>query len=91
MTKSTTPAQYKKTFIARLKAIREAAGYTQTEFARGLGLKDRDAYAKYESRSLLPHHLITKVCDLTGHDPYFLLTGNPPKPSGTREILPKAG
>lgn len=71
-----TPAQYKKAFCTRLKSIREATGLNQDDFAKQLGIK-RDTYAKYESRSLLPHHLIPRVCEITGHDCWFVLTGQP--------------
>ena len=75
--KSTPATRYRKAFCQRLKAAREAAGYTQITFAKELGL-ERDTYAKYESRSLLPHHLIPRVCQLTGHDAWYMLTGQSP-------------
>lgn len=74
MPKRTTPADYKREFIQRLRMIRGAAGLTQEEFSKKLDIA-RDTYAQYESRSLLPHHLIFKVCELTGHDCLFILTG----------------
>lgn len=73
--------------------IREAAGLTQEEFSKSLGVA-RDTYARYETRSLLPHHLVIPVCDLTGHDCYFLLTGRarPATPlHSSIELRKKAG
>jgi len=69
-----SPKKYKNEFCLRLRVIRESCGYTQEEFAKLLGIS-RDTYSKYEYRSLLPHHLIPVVCELSGHDPWFLLTG----------------
>jgi len=74
MPKRMTPARYRETFCARLKNLRESAGMTQKELARELGI-DKDTYAKYESRSLLPHHLIMPVCEILGVDAAFLVSG----------------
>lgn len=35
------------------------------------------AYKKWETRTLLPHQFIIAFCDITGTDPYMLLTGTP--------------
>ena len=66
--------QYKEAFCARLKGARKSAGYTQAGIAALLGIS-RDNYAKYETRSLLRHDLIPAVARITGHDTWFLLTG----------------
>lgn len=87
MAKDTTPAQYRKAFCARLKAIREATGLSQKDFAKEYFGLERDKYAKYETRSLLPHHLISVLSDLTGHDTYFILTGKA-RPVSMRPGLP---
>lgn len=34
-------------------------------------------YKKWETRTLLPHHLIIPFCEVTGADPYMILTGVP--------------
>lgn len=75
MPKRMTPARYREAFCSRLKNLRESAGYTQKEVALELGI-DKDTYAKYESRSLLPHHLITQVAELFYVDVVFLLSGH---------------
>lgn len=72
--KLTTPTKYREAFCERLQRVRISAGYTQASLARELKI-DKDTYAKYESRSLLPHHLIPAVCELTHTDAWFLLTG----------------
>jgi DNA-binding XRE family transcriptional regulator len=60
-----SPARFKKAFLARTKRAREAAGLTQEEMARRMGIR-QDKYAKYESRSPLPHQYIARFCEVTG-------------------------
>lgn len=74
--KNKKSARYLKSFCARIASAREGAGYTQQEMADALGIK-RDAYSKYEFRSLMPHHLIPAFCRLTGFGPWYILTGQP--------------
>lgn len=70
-----TPAQFKESVCARLKELRLKAGYDKmTEFAKELGIPVT-TYPKYESRSLLPHRYIARVCELTGCDEHYFLTG----------------
>lgn len=71
--------KYRSQFCARVAALREASGYTQKAMADALGL-DRDAYAKYETRSILPHNLILPFCALVGVTSDFLLSGHGKKP-----------
>jgi transcriptional regulator with XRE-family HTH domain len=66
---------YRDAMCRRLKDARQAAGFTQASFAEKLGL-DEKTYAKYESRSLLPHEFIGIVCRLLDLDMYFLLDGH---------------
>ena len=81
MKRKVPPTQYKRDFAQRLKGIREAAGYTSSDFAKALGLLP-NSYSKYESRegSLLPMQSISDVCLLTGHNPWFVLTGQATMP-----------
>lgn len=74
---------YRKAFRRRLKQIRQDAGYTQAEFARALDVPEK-TYAKYESRSLLPTYLIPRICELTGHHAWFVLTGQSPESQPVR-------
>lgn len=74
MTRVRVPGAYRDAMCARLKAARKAAGYTQESFAELLGL-DEKTYAKYESRSLLPHPLIGRVCRLLDIDAFVFLDG----------------
>jgi hypothetical protein len=64
MGKATTPTQFKRDFCLRLRSFRVAAGYQEAaDFAKALGLLP-NTYSKYENRSLLPHYLIPRVCEL---------------------------
>ena len=77
-----TPRQYREDFIARIEAARLVAGMEREQVVdalckrTGLAIK-LDTYKKWESRALLPHHLIIPFCDVTGADPYMILTGVP--------------
>lgn len=76
MAKKSTPMKYRRDFQQRLKALRVLSRLTQEQVAAELGLKDRDAYAKYETRSLPPHDLIPAICDLFSVSCDDLMRGN---------------
>ncbi len=67
---------FQAAFRARLKQIREDAGFSQPGFAKSIGVSP-GTYSKYESRSMLPLYLLPTVCEVTGHDAWFVLTGQP--------------
>lgn len=67
-----TPAKYKVDFLARTREARGAR--TQDEVARGLQISV-NRYSKYESRTMLPLHLLEPFCIVTQQDVYWLLTG----------------
>lgn len=69
-------AKFKRGFLERTRMIRDSADYTQVSMATALGV-DRETYKQYETRTPLPHDLIPRFLELTGHDPWFLLTGRP--------------
>jgi transcriptional regulator with XRE-family HTH domain len=52
-------------FNRRLKALRTSRGLTQVEMAEKLGI-ERDAYAKYESRSMMPPIYIGPAAEIFG-------------------------
>lgn len=75
MGKATTPTQFKREFCLRLRSFRVSAGYEEAaDFAKELGLLP-NTYSKYENRSLLPHYLIPKVCELLQIEPTDLYLG----------------
>jgi hypothetical protein len=76
---------FNSSFVRRVKEAREAMGWTQAVMADSLGIP-LERYKKYEHRSLLPHYLVAKFCELTGCDIYYLMTGerrSPPFLFGT--------
>lgn len=83
--RDTVPPVYKREFQTRLAGMRKAIGMSQAEFAAALGL-EAPTYAKYESRSLPPMHLLPKICELTGHGAWYLLTGQPDS-RGPRRVV----
>jgi hypothetical protein len=70
---------FARDFIARVKSAR-AAIYSQPEMEALLRLP-KGTYKKYETCSLLPHHLIVRFCLLTATDPYELFGEPAPKPA----------
>ena len=67
------PSEYKKGFQQRMRAARERAGYTQAKMAALLNIS-QDKYAKYESRSLLPHRYVGRFCEVTDTECKFLFS-----------------
>lgn len=74
--KASTPRQWRDDFISRVKAARIVSGKKPVEIAAALGV-NLDTYNRWESRALLPHHLVMEFCRITGADPVMLLTGAP--------------
>lgn len=65
MPRPPTPAAYKKAFAKRVRAARELSGIHPEEIAKLLGIS-KDAYLRYESRYMMPVHLIPLFCKITG-------------------------
>ncbi|WP_146090435.1 helix-turn-helix domain-containing protein [Rhodopseudomonas palustris] len=87
MTEKPAISDFKSMFLARTKFAREASGKTQQEMADALGV-EQSHYAKYETRSPLPHHLIVPFCTLCEITPAWLysaaITGAERKPRRRR-------
>lgn len=65
-TRVSTPKDFKDGFARRLRAARTLKYEQASDFAAELGLP-ANTYSKYENgRTLLPHHLIPRVCELLG-------------------------
>jgi hypothetical protein len=80
-----TEVDFNSRFVRRVKEAREAMGWTQAIMADSLAIP-LERYKKYEHRSLLPHYLVAKFCELTGCDIHYLMTGerrSPPFLFGT--------
>lgn len=69
-----TPTTYRKAFVQRVKAARIRSGKTSQDVAHSLGIP-KDTYLRYETRTLLPHHLVAAFCQLTGEEVTWLVTG----------------
>ena len=86
--------EFKAAFKNRLKRMREAlpspsrpSYMTQLEMAKALGVEGDDdlqiknTYSKWEqntSPNNFPMHLLPKLCEVTGHDPWYVLTEQAP-------------
>lgn len=65
-THATTPKEFKTAFAKRLRAARALKYEQASDFAADLRIPP-NTYGKYESgRSLMPHHLIPRACELLG-------------------------
>jgi len=80
VTKPYTPTTYRRAFVQRVRAARTLASKNPLEMAQLLGVP-KDTYHRYETRTLLPHHLIELFCQLTGADLFWLVTGRLHRPS----------
>lgn len=79
-----TPGPWRTAFIKRVKRARETAQppMSREELVEALAAKvgkevNLERYKRYETRSLLPHHWIIPFCEVTGMDPWELLSGHP--------------
>lgn len=74
MYKGTTVKRFNAQLNARVKRLREASGRTQKSLAEALGM-GTSTYAKYESRSPMPLHIIVRFSNILSEDPFYVLTG----------------
>ena len=65
-----------KTIIARIVELRKdfAGAKGKSKFAKALGISVSD-YSSYENGRLLPVPILLKICEVTGADLHWLLTG----------------
>lgn len=59
------PSVFKAAVFVRIQEARKKSGLTQDDVAEMLGMR-QSKYAKYETRSLMPHALLAKFCEITG-------------------------
>lgn len=74
MPKTSSPRAYRRQFCQRVRAIRESLGLTEAELAEKLGIS-RDRLHSYERETLMPHHLIASLADISGFSVWYILTG----------------
>jgi DNA-binding XRE family transcriptional regulator len=82
-----TPTTYRKAFVQRVRAARTLASKEPAEMAKLLGVR-KDTYHRYETRTLLPHYLLEKFCDLTGQELIWLVTGRHQRPEPHSDSIP---
>jgi hypothetical protein len=82
--KESTPAAWRRAFIKRVKHARESVQppMSREDLVSRLQKKvagpcNLERYKRYETRSLLPHDWIIPFCEITGTDPWELLSGHP--------------
>ena len=83
-----TPTTYRRPFLQRVRSARTVAGLSPAEIAERLKIP-KDTYLRYETRTLLPHHLVEAFCVVTGCNLVWLLTGShqrADRPGGTDSI-----
>lgn len=85
MGKATTPTSFKVMFCQRVKSARTMTGQSQAEVAAELGIS-ADTYSKYERRSLPPHYLIPRLCDVLDIDESFLFSGGRKKKAAGSDL-----
>ncbi len=83
----TTAQAYAEAFIGRVRALRAASGLSAAEMARRLGVED-ETYGAFETKTLLPHHLIPAFAALTGSTLRFVLAGEPAREPDGGDRLP---
>lgn len=86
VTKPYTPTTYRNAFVQRVRAARTLAEKNPLEMAQLLGVP-KDTYHRYETRTLLPHHLLELFCKLTGQDLTWLVTGRHQRPDAGGDSL----
>ena|SRR5215471_5968994 len=72
-----SPSEFKAGFVARVRRARKATGWNQREMAEVLGIPLKN-YEAYESRVLLPHHLIWQFTRAARIPLEYLYTGRLP-------------
>jgi hypothetical protein len=78
----TSPAAYRTAFFKRVRAARALYTDDPPEMAKALGV-EKGTYYRYETRTMLPHHLIPKFCAITGVTTEWLING----PSAVRAAM----
>lgn len=78
-------SHYISKFNQRVRALREARGWTQLQMATALGISE-ERYRKYENRSPLPHDLLERFALITGRSVHYIVTGRDDGHAGAQEV-----
>ena len=69
-------ASFNKALCLRVRAFRDAKGWTQERMATALGVP-AERYRKYEGRSAMPPYLLTRFATIVEQEISVVLTGKP--------------
>lgn len=69
-----SPAAYRAAFFKRVRTARELFSDSPQDMAHALGIP-AGTYTRYETRTMLPHHLIPRFCQITGVTAEWLFYG----------------
>jgi hypothetical protein len=69
-----SPAAYRAAFFKRVRTARELYSDSPQDMAKVLGIP-AGTYTRYETRTMLPHHLVPRFCQITGVTPEWLFFG----------------
>lgn len=86
MAETDAEAKYKQDFMGRVAEARIARGWKQWQAAEALDMA-QDKYKQYETRSLMPHHIIGRFCLVARVDMAWLLTGRGRRPIKQFELI----
>jgi hypothetical protein len=78
---SSSPAAYRAAFFKRVRTARELYTDSPQDMAKALGVP-YGTYVRYETRTMLPHHLVPRFCQITGVSAEWLFYG----PSAARAL-----
>lgn len=74
MRRAMTPTEFEAAFVARTQALRKTKFNAAKDMATALGIP-AERYAKYETRTPLPHELIEPFALIVGVPVAYLITG----------------
>jgi hypothetical protein len=69
-----SPAAYRAAFFKRVRTAREFYSESPQDMAKALNVP-YGTYTRYETRTMLPHHLIPRFCQITGVSADWLFYG----------------
>lgn len=81
-----TEREFNNALFARMRALREGLGWSQTDMAKALGIPPAN-YQKYETRTPLPHFLLERFALIVRRDLAYVLTGRAARQVGTADAV----
>lgn len=75
--KKTRRQAYTEQLATRIETIRAGLGIEPKELAKRLKIPFQTYRAYEEGRRMMPPYVMVDLCRLSGHGPWFVLTGEP--------------